>query len=491
MDEDIRGAAGDRPYHAKRPHRKSRTGCRQCKVRKVKCTEERPSCRNCVLRKETCVYPMVGRSSAGHSPRADSSELVIATRAPPQVLGEPLFTATDRDTVDMKLLWFWTARAYESFTINTKDMGMVVDNRQEILKITVVQLAFDQPFLMNAILGLAALNMDALRLNETVASSRSILYRAKAFEGYRQAIEKADPRTHAALLASSLFLCALASQIFRDKNPPPFYILDWLICWRGIGLMFDLIHREGAVQSGLAGLFVRPAIDMEAAAAHIPSNLLFMITSISSDDEEIDSVPAYYETLKLLGSLYQELELGFSPILEMRIVTFFTFVNSVVTELARNKRPRALVIIAHYCVFARLATHVWWMEGIGPQDIRDIVEHLGDAWESELRVPRLSQALTSRQAIARLLLDNHAWEDTTASHQFDERMAKLGLVDDDGKELVLPGNFTYRPLELLGSSSPEEIAQTPSSASSTSPPPGFAVLPSVEDTIALIYADKD
>lgn len=29
-------ALSDRPYHSKRPHKKSRAGCKQCKTRKVK-----------------------------------------------------------------------------------------------------------------------------------------------------------------------------------------------------------------------------------------------------------------------------------------------------------------------------------------------------------------------------------------------------------------------------------------------------------------------
>jgi hypothetical protein len=505
MQEASERQDSSRPYHAKRPHRKSRTGCRQCKVRKVKCDEGRPSCRNCTLRKETCVYPVAARASASQSPKAQSTELAVVTpqrsasandlgrsAAVAQMLDEPLFAAPGRDATDMKLLWFWTTKAYESFT--TEGAKDPIQARQDILKITIVQFAFDQPFLMNAILGVAALNMDALHLNETVARPRSILYRARAFEGYRQAIQKADPRTYPALLASSLFLCALASQVFREPDPPPFYMLDWIMCWRGIGLIFDLIRREGAIQSGLAGLFVRPAIDLEAAASHIPSNLLFMITSIANSDEEISSVPVYYETLKFLGSLYQELQIGFSPILELRIVTFFTFVNPEFIDLARKKRPRALVIVAHYCIFTKLVTHVWWMEGIGDRDIRDIVDFLGDAWQSELRVPHFSLELNSKQATAQLLLNNHAWqgspEDLFAHAHFDQRMAKLGLVDDYGKELILPGNFTYRPLE--GSESTEEVAQTPSSGSAGSPSaPQFPYLPSVEDSLDYIFPEDD
>ncbi|RGP61070.1 sterol regulatory element-binding protein ecm22 [Fusarium sporotrichioides] len=39
---------------SKQPRIKSRSGCEQCKRRKVKCDEKRPICTRCLLRKETC-----------------------------------------------------------------------------------------------------------------------------------------------------------------------------------------------------------------------------------------------------------------------------------------------------------------------------------------------------------------------------------------------------------------------------------------------------
>jgi hypothetical protein len=39
---------------SKKPKTKSRSGCEQCKRRKVKCDERRPICTRCLLRKETC-----------------------------------------------------------------------------------------------------------------------------------------------------------------------------------------------------------------------------------------------------------------------------------------------------------------------------------------------------------------------------------------------------------------------------------------------------
>ncbi|KAK0464434.1 uncharacterized protein EV420DRAFT_1760462, partial [Desarmillaria tabescens] len=39
-----------------RPHRKTRTGCKTCKQRRVKCGEELPKCKNCIRRGIECVW---------------------------------------------------------------------------------------------------------------------------------------------------------------------------------------------------------------------------------------------------------------------------------------------------------------------------------------------------------------------------------------------------------------------------------------------------
>ncbi|KAH6620182.1 Upc2 protein [Boeremia exigua] len=42
----------------RRPHRKSRQGCSECKARHIKCDERRPSCANCVISERPCSYPV-------------------------------------------------------------------------------------------------------------------------------------------------------------------------------------------------------------------------------------------------------------------------------------------------------------------------------------------------------------------------------------------------------------------------------------------------
>jgi hypothetical protein len=363
------------------------------------------------------------------------------------LLTEPAYSPPDTDATDMKLLWFYTTKTYESFNTNASKAPAVDD----ILKVKIIQYAFSTPFLMNTVLGITAQHMKFLDV--PVPESKAIAYRANAFAGYRKAIEEANPETYPALLASSLLLCAVSTDQFRDEGGRPLYILDWILVWRGIGLIIELVKPNIMYQSGMEALFFRPPIDLNASALHIPSNLLFMVTSLKEGDEDFPNITVYYDTLKYLGALYRELLNGFSGILDLRIITFYTFLPRDFIDLARRKQPRALVIIAHHLSFVRCVTSPWWMMGIADREIENICNLLdsGDdsrpnEWTPLIRVPREVNRLTDRTEIAKVLLDNHVWTPPPVRRgdpTDDERTRNLGWVDDTGKGIAFKGEFVY------------------------------------------------
>jgi hypothetical protein len=354
------------------------------------------------------------------------------------LLDEPMFKAPDADYTDMKLLWFYTTTTYMSLSTNAGKEPLIDD----ILKVKVIEQAFQNPFLMNCVLGLSALQLQHFK--QEISPARAIAYRARAFEEYRRAIEEANPDTFPALMACSLLLTALASQMFREEDAKPLYIIDWMTVWRGIGLIFDMVKREALFASGMAMLFYRPTVDLDTSAKHIPNNLLFMVTSIKDDDMDHPYVQEYYDTLKYLGALYMELSHGFTPILDLRIITFFTFLPKLFVEIARQRRPRALVIIAHYLVFAKLVA-VWWMLGISDREICNIERLLGRDWSSLLRIPSMAVDLRGKLDIVRLLLNNHQWEPPAEDEQSQDGQTSCStLVDDEGYEIKFAGDFVYR-----------------------------------------------
>ncbi|KXJ89632.1 hypothetical protein Micbo1qcDRAFT_121173, partial [Microdochium bolleyi] len=434
IEGDDDGLSVPRPYHAKRPHKKSRAGCTNCKRRKVKCSETRPACQACILRKDACVYPRppvaasamttqtprqsstpatpqskaLSVSSQAHSSRhSDRSASVLSVDPADVVIKEPMFRPAGMgDMTEMKLLWFYTTETYSSFSVDTRRSRIVDD----ALRIKVVEHAFQSPFLMQCLLGLSALQLRSL--NQPMTARKAAEYSSKAFHGYRNAIQNAEPGDYPALLAASLLMCALSTEMFREENKKRLCVVDWMTVWRGIGLIVEIISPKSIHDSGLAVLFYRPPIDLEKTFRFIPNNLLFMVSSIPPDDADYPHQQVYYDALKYLGSLYMELQHGFSPILDLRVITFFTFIPKLFLPLGREERPRALIILAHYLAFTKLNSNVWWMQGLADREIGEIIEILGDQWDHLTAVPRKVRNTKNKVEIARIIIDNHNWTPT-------------------------------------------------------------------------------
>ncbi|TRX90470.1 hypothetical protein FHL15_008639 [Xylaria flabelliformis] len=451
--QDIRGQT-ERRYFSKRPHRKSRAG-------------SKPTCKACTLRKEQCVYPNAPPQTllpaASHSPSgstdplpgrarclsiesADSdSDIPYLDREMVPVITEPLFMPEQAaDVIDMKMLWFYTAYSFQAFSINAGRSHAV----DFALKIKIVEHAFRSPFLMETLKALAALHLRSL--NQSVPNHKLIEYQAQAFQGYRNAIETANPVDFPALLGCSLFTIAMSSQTFRDPNGKRLFIVDWIAMWRGIGLIIELISPQAVKDSGLAAMFYRPPIDLEKAAQYVPNNLLFMVTSIQHGDVDYDHQKQYYELLKYLGSLYMELiDHGFGPVLDLRIMTLFTFCPRPLLALAKQLRPRMLVILAYWLCFVNmLRSGSWWMQGLTPQ-IGQIIEEVGDQWEHLMRVPQMVMQTTDTVRMARLIIDNHNWTpgelDLYHKNRDPRTKTDLKLITNEGAEVeIADGHWRFK-----------------------------------------------
>lgn len=279
---------------------------------------------------------------------------------------------------------------------------------------------------MDCLLGLSAMHINKLGYHEIkVPPSKELLYRAKAYEGFRKAVEAADPAAFPALMACSLLLCGLSTYVFRLDEPRPLYTLDWMTLWRGVGTIVQLARKANLAPSGLLPWMFRPEIDMERSARHIPPNLVFMLASIkesnSPGNQDFRYLESYGLALKVLGSLYQELANGFGPMLHVRIGTYFTFLDREFHEAARKRRPPALVILAHYLAFTNFNDdRCWWMEGIGDQEIPHIYEYVEAGWRPFLQVPMATVGTRNKVEIARLLLNDPFWGPCTRGVKKEE-----------------------------------------------------------------------
>lgn len=347
------------------------------------------------------------------------------------------------DEVDMRLLWFFTTATCSSFSVEC-GLDRPTEN---IMRTKLVQHAFETPFLMHSVFALSTLHLQHLK--QDVDVNRALLYRAKSFQGYRKAVEEGKSETFAGLMANSLLLTALSSQNFRDPEAKKLYIVDWMIVWRGIGLMINMLGVRNLQQSGLQGLFYRPPMDLDAATLHIPSELLEMISSIPPDDIDFPEMETYYNTVKYIGTLYMNLrESGVDPIMKLRIITWFTFVPRRFIEIAQEKRPRCLIILSYYAMFLKLAVAVWWIAGIGQRTLVDITAHLGIDWVDLLRIPLGAISFDDELVLSRHILQNPTWVPPLSFSDidiaFDEgvqnSIRSLCWVDNVGRQCVPEGD---------------------------------------------------
>lgn len=299
----------------------------------------------------------------------------------------------------MKVLWFYTAATCRSFSVEGGDQQPLQDTLQN----AVVRTAFESPFLMNTLLALASLHMQSL--GQGIGARRTLSYCSMAFEGHRKAINKANPRTYSALLANALLLSLLASPCFRKAGEPRLLLIDWMLMWRGIPSVFDITGFECITSGGLDPLFQRPTLQLDITAAAVPKELLNMLSSTQVDDQDFLEMATYHETLLCLGSLYLHLaEHGMDSKMAMRIITWFTVVPESFFGLARAKRARAMVILAHYAAFLKLVNSVWWLKDVGDSSIYDIWQHLQPEWHKYMQLPVGMIGVAEHSDLLRILL---------------------------------------------------------------------------------------
>ncbi|PNH44799.1 hypothetical protein VD0004_g2936 [Verticillium dahliae] len=149
---------------SRRSHPKSRTGCRTCKKRKIKCDEHKPSCRNCIKHAVACDFLQTHATSTS-APRSPSSFDFAGNP------GNGLSTFTDLNMVDLELIHNFTTFTYAT-------LGSDPQVRQ-MMKTTVIRMALECEYIMHTVLAVSALHLSHYR------HARADFYVTKAMQHHQ------------------------------------------------------------------------------------------------------------------------------------------------------------------------------------------------------------------------------------------------------------------------------------------------------------------
>ncbi|KAH7142739.1 hypothetical protein B0J13DRAFT_444865 [Dactylonectria estremocensis] len=416
MSDDLGASPTQRPL--RKSHRKSRKGCLDCRRRRVKCGEERPSCLVCVRRNVRCEYPNKARNLS--SPSASVSALEdshvsldlprsCSSASPPSPAITPLFTFANvtADTftlTDLRLLYHWTGST-------SNDLCRCPEVRH-IWRTVLPQIGFKHPFVLHALLGLAALHI--AHQNPSERKSRwvdAVHHHSKALDGFQKALCCITEENSEALFTWSicnvLYVFAMSNPLQNTLDTVSHSTAvsrndkilgaEWIPMIRGLEAVLQPTHnylRFGRM-SILMSLGNWDELDPDQDSSG-PEDDYFCGSRQTWKDS---NYPEIYEgALQSLRKcrLYSQQFRSMDP----KVIgqwgwnracsgplMFIHFAPESYFSLLRQRQPPALVLFAYFGALLYELEDYWFFEGWGKSIVEVVEDILGSYWKPWISWP--------------------------------------------------------------------------------------------------------
>ncbi|KAF5129961.1 Sterol regulatory element-binding protein ECM22 [Metarhizium anisopliae] len=395
---------------AKLFHKKSRTGCQRCRARRVKCDEAKPICSNCTRLHLTCLYdrvkpadhappPPLSSPSSSSSPSAAAKE----TADPGSAADPPESEA--RRKLELSLFYQYLSETGPSIAVDEASLPLWADK--------VPQLALGCNALLYSLFLVAALHR-AKKSNGAGAESGSgsgsgsldhhaSAYLDMAVRELGREIEHLSPaNVDAVCLAASVLriytFVRLQERELRDgegEGAPYAPPTSWL---RMTGTSAAVFRRSatitamdpGSIGMQMVGLVADLLGEGEPRPLEGPLAHLLRRQLSHELEEPWDAAvrDAYLSALNCVAAVWAAMLDRRPPgSVARRLVVFPLLVDARFVDMVDEKRPRALVVMAHYFALLAMLRGFWWVGDAGPREVKAIAKHLPAEWQAWLRWP--------------------------------------------------------------------------------------------------------
>jgi len=255
------------------------------------------------------------------------------------------------------------------------------------------QLAASNEFLMNSMLAISALHLAYLQPQRRQALlQRASVSQNRALAQHRQdvSIQESSTSVHAALafggfavpyvLAQSRELGASVGRVpsLDDNSPHWFHVIR--------GLVHMTIKRWPELSSGPFGPLLTKnqyPVDPKDNPEDIQ---LLRIKDLLVQDDDTPVIDQY--ALNICSETLEELRrvaaVPYSASRKLGILAIINIWPGTISRefivLLHERRPEALVILAHYCVLLKRGSSYWYLEGVGAKMLVEIANILGERW---------------------------------------------------------------------------------------------------------------
>ncbi|KAL6874437.1 N-terminal fungal transcription regulatory domain-containing protein [Trichoderma longibrachiatum] len=379
-----------RKKHAKLFHKKSRTGCRRCRSRRVKCDEARPICSNCTRLDLECGYgpPSTTPTSEGDAVRIPAALSVENNLVESHgVLHLPETEA--RRKLELELFHHYMTETAP--TLGTERSA------QEFIGPALCRAALRSDAVLYGLCMLSALHKAyTSNFSEPQHMQHHSTYLNLALQSHHKHVARLDTDNvdDSCMVSSTLRVYAYVQLQRRDLRPyaPP---IEWLRMSNTSTVVFRkalaLIEKNPDSLSGKLTLEISHHLDEKRRLEH-SDELLHLLRHQEPhelEEEWNDEVyHVYRRTLSCFGWVWKHrFDRHPPPGMSRRIHLFPMIVDSQFVDYVAQRRPRALVILAHYFTLLALHRDFWYVGAAGFREVRAIAAELPLAWQGMLSQP--------------------------------------------------------------------------------------------------------
>ncbi|KAF2095924.1 hypothetical protein NA57DRAFT_58990 [Rhizodiscina lignyota] len=364
----------DAPGRKRRAHAKSRRGCGNCKLRRVKCDELKPSCMNCMSFGVSCNYAQNSSSLE----LAGESVFQLQTHSPQSLS----LNETMRNMINKSLMQVSPAGGVDVYQLTEDDLqvlercqartisSLAEEKTVHIYRAEGLKLTCCHPFLMHATLAIAMMHERVMAGKTFKEQSTAEIYHSyQATATFRSKLSgpltpsERDALWIATVLLSTMSLASIDATAPEEAWPLMSSFptdLDWLEMIQGKNVVWkiaDLARPDSAVGRMVIGFKDSrlQAVAKDASGLQaLPQELLELL---GLDTCVVTKNNPYYRAALCLGNLFGE---------ECNIATlalFYVWIMSMEAEfkqLLRRKDPRALLLLAYWFRKVR-SRHVWFL----------------------------------------------------------------------------------------------------------------------------------
>ncbi|KAK0487512.1 hypothetical protein IW261DRAFT_1448227 [Armillaria novae-zelandiae] len=360
-----------------RPHHKTRSGCKTCKRRKVKCDEELPECKNCATRGIECVWiniPQRANSVVSGISSADAAS-TRSHESPPSTISRRTGTSSF-DLLTLELMHHYSTDTSHSLSSDHASISL--------WRTVIPKIAFDpkNQCLLHAILAMSALH--AHHANPTAGQ-----YAVAASTYYWQAktgLHRADVDGKMDVDAVFITFSLIGLYEFATSSIISSYSSEWHTTVRTLPqkVVKDWLQLEDGILRPMVNIMAPKYIPTPLGEL-FPSSLSILLSKAHSlpDVEELHDVSvcdAYAEAIHILETSWKA---SFRKDYCMYAsCMWWSMVPNTFIRLLAERKPRALIILAHYCVMMKRVAEdgPWWVRKQWGNEAARMVSTLDPRW---------------------------------------------------------------------------------------------------------------